>query len=105
LGADGKLPHINIFHFDRKKINIGNAYKNIFDGTKISGINPAKFYIYTLKWSKKELVWMINNVEVHRTTANIPKEEMFLAFNSFIPQKSHGSEGIMEIDWVRVYQN
>jgi hypothetical protein len=48
---------------------------------------------------------MINNVEVHRTTANIPKEEMFLAFNSFIPQKSHGSEGIMEIDWVRVYQN
>ena len=105
LGSDGKLPHINIFHFDGKKIRVGNAYQDIFDGTKISGINPSQFYIYSLIWSKNELVWMINDVEVYRTTANIPKEEMFLVFNSFIPQKSHGSEGTLEVDWVRVYQN
>lgn len=104
LGADGKLPHINIFHFDGHKINVGNAYNNIFDGTKITGINPAQFYIYTLKWTKNELIWMLNNIEVYRTSANIPKEEMFLVFNSFIPQKSHGSEGTLEIDWVKVYQ-
>jgi len=105
LGADGKLPHINIFHFDGKKISVGNAYKEIFDSTKITGINPSRFYIYTLKWSKNELVWMINNIEVYRTTANIPQEEMFLVFNSFLPQKSDGDEGLLEVDWVKVYQN
>jgi len=104
LGADGKLPHINIFHFDGAKIRVGNAYHEIFDGTKITGIKPSKFYIYTLKWTSKELIWLINNIEVYRTSANIPKEEMFLVFNSFIPQKMHGSEGTLQIDWVRVYQ-
>lgn len=104
LGSNGKLPHVNIFHFDGKKIRIGNAYQNIIDGVNISGLNPSQFHIYTLKWTKNELVWMINDLEVYRTTGNIPQEEMYLAFNSFIPQKSQGSEGVLEVDWVRVYQ-
>jgi hypothetical protein len=104
LGSDGKLPHINIFHFDGKKIRVGNAYQNIFDGVNISGLNPSKYHIYSLRWAKNELVWMINDIEVYRTTGNIPNEEMYLAFNSFIPQKSRTDEGLMEIDWVRVYR-
>lgn len=103
LGANSKLPHVNIFHFDGKKIHIGNATKNVIDGATITGINPSQFYIYTFKWTKSELVWMINNIEVYRTKANIPQEEMYMAFNSFIPAKSSGSEGLFEIDWVRVY--
>jgi hypothetical protein len=105
LGADGKLPNIKIFHFDGKKITLGNADKNIFDGVKIAGLNPRKFFIYSLLWTEKELVWMINNLEVYRTASNIPAEEMYLAFNSFISDKQHGSTGNLEVDWVRVYSN
>lgn len=103
LSSNGKIPHINIFHFDGKKVRVGNAYQNIIDGAKISGLNPSQYHIYTLKWTKNELVWMINDIEVYKTKANIPQEEMYMVFNSFIPQKSHGSEGTLEIDWVRVY--
>jgi len=46
---------------------------------------------------------MINNLEVHRTVGNIPTEEMYLAFNSFISQKQSGDTGILEVDWVRTY--
>ncbi len=105
LGADDKLPHVKIFHFDGKKINIGNANKNIFDGIKISGINLAKYYIYTLIWTEKELIWKINNLEVYRTASNIPSQEMYLAFNSFITEKQHGTTGQIEVDWVRIYAN
>ena len=105
LGSNGKLPHINIFHFDGKKVRVGNAYQNIIDGVKISGLNTSQYHIYTLKWSKNELVWMINDIEVYRTTGNVPQEEMYMVFNSFIPQKSHGNEGLLEVDWVRVYKN
>lgn len=104
LGSESKLPHVNIFHFDGKNIRVGNGYKNIIDGTRIKGISPANFHIYTFKWSKKELVWMINDVEVYRTTANIPQEEMYMVLNSFIPSKSSGSEGLFEVDWIRVYK-
>ena len=105
LGSDTKLPLINIFHSTGKYITLGNTNKNLVDGIKITGINPYQFYIYTLVWTEKELVWMINNLEVYRTASNIPKEEMYLAFNSFITEKQHGSAGSLEIDWVRVYTN
>ncbi|MDD3323038.1 MAG: family 16 glycosylhydrolase [Paludibacter sp.] len=105
MGADGKLPHVNIFHYNGKQITVGNATNNVFDSVKISGLNPSNYYIYTLIWNKKELVWMINNIEVYRTASNVPNEEMFLSFNSFISEKQHGSIGSLEVDWVRVYSN
>jgi len=105
LGADDKLPNVKIFHYDGKTINVGNANKNIFDGVKISGLNPREFYIYSLIWTEKELIWMINNLEVYRTASNIPAQEMYLAFNSFIREKQHASTGHIEVDWVRVYTN
>lgn len=103
LGSDAKLPHINIFHWDGKKIKVGNANQNVMDGVEISGISHNQFFIYTLKWTDKELIWSINDYEVYRTTSNLPKEEMYLAFNSFIPEKSNAGTGHIEVDWVRVY--
>lgn len=103
LGSENKLPHINIFHFDGEKIRVGNANKNNVDGISIKGINPNKYHIYTLRWTDKELIWSINNYEVHRTSSNIPTEAMYLAFNSFIPEKLEGSTGLLEVDWVKVW--
>jgi hypothetical protein len=105
LGTDGKLPHVNIFHFNGKQITVGNANNDLFDGVKITGLSPSQYYIYTLIWTKKELVWMINDIEIYRTASNIPKDAMFLAFNSFISAKQHGSAGSLDVDWVRVYEN
>jgi len=105
LGADAKLPNIKIFHYNGKHITLGNANKDLYDGIKITGINPSEFFIYTLVWNKKELIWMINDLEVYRTASNIPKEAMYMAFNSFISEQQHGSAGSLEVDWVRVYTN
>ena len=105
LGADAKLPNIKIFHYNGKHITLGNANKDLYDGIKITGINPSEFFIYTLVWNKKELIWMINDLEVYRTASNIPKEAMYIAFNSFISEQQHGSAGSLEVDWVRVYTN
>lgn len=103
LGADNKLPLINIFHYTGKHISIGNTNKNLLDGIKIKGINPSQYFIYTLLWTEKELVWMINDLEVYRTASNLPNEAMYLAFNSFIPEKQKGTTGCFEVDWVRAY--
>ncbi len=105
LGADDKLPNVKIFHYDGKKINVGNANKNIFDGIKITGLNPHEYYIYSLIWTKKELIWMVNDLEVYRTASNIPIQDMYLGFNSFIPEKKHAGTGHIDVDWVRVYTN
>jgi len=103
LGADEKLPLIKIFHYDGKTIKVGNIDKTGKKETSITGLNPSHFYIYTLVWTEKELIWLINNLVVHREIAQIPKETMYLAFNSFIPESQKPHEGALEVDWVKVY--
>ncbi len=107
LGTDGKLPHINIFDYDAGSLHVSSFES---DGSKIlssketiKGIVPAEFYIYSLEWTPKELIWRINNVEVHRETNKIPRQALFPAFNSFISDKNPGGEGHIEVDWVRIY--
>ena len=104
LGTEKKNPHINIFHFNGDEIQMG--YINQQEGNEITikGINPADYYIYSLEWTKEELIWYINNLPVFRAKNNIPREQMFLVFNSFIPENMTGEEGLLEVDWVRVYQ-
>ncbi len=107
LGADGKLPHVNLFHFNGKNIILNNYAK---DGASVSvvketikGISPADFYIYSLEWTPTELIWKVNNLVVFKTSKAVPQESMYLAFNSFISEKQKGGQGSLDVDWIRVY--
>ena len=104
LGSGEQLPLISIFHFNGKQITVGNYSKDGFDGTVVKGISPRQYYIYSLRWTDRELVWLVNNVEVYRTTKNIPNDKLFLALSSFIDEKQRGSEGLLSVAWVRVYE-
>ena len=103
LGTGKKLPMVSMFHFNGKHITMGNYGEKGFDGTTVRGINPGAFYIYTLNWTEKELVWYVNNVEVYRTSRNVPKEKLFLAISSFIDEHQRAQEGQINISWIRVF--
>lgn len=104
LSGDKKLPHINIFHFDGTDITMGNAGQHKIDGVEITGISEEQFFIYTLEWTPRALVWYVNNLEVYRTTENIPQEALYLGMNSFIPKKSEPATGKLEVDWIKVFE-
>lgn len=104
LGSEKMEPHINIFHFNGQEVQMGFVNQQSGDGITISGIHPAEYYIYSLEWTRHELIWSINNLVVLRTTADIPWESLYMVFNSFIPVHEDGSEGLLEVDWVRAYQ-
>lgn len=104
LGSGDKLPMISIFHYNGKHITMGNYTKDGFDGEVIKGISARKYFIYSLRWTERELVWLVNNVEVHRTSNNLPKEELFLALSSFIDEHQRASEGLLNVAWVRVFE-
>ncbi len=103
MGSDKKLPLVKLFHFNGKKLYVGNTTLNGFVGEQIKGINPQEFYIYSIVWNRNELIWYVNNLEVYRTANNLPQEALYLAFSSFIPAGQHPAEGKIEADWVRVY--
>ena len=49
------------------------------------------------------MIWYVNNIEVFRTTRDLPKEPLYLGVSSFLPLSDRPAEGKMEVDWVRVY--
>ena len=105
LGTDGMIPHINIFSFNGKKLSVGmcNNANGTIDREIIKGINPESYYIYTLEWNEREIIWKINNVVVKKVTSNVPDKAMHLAATSFIGAQNAGGESILKIDWIRVY--
>jgi beta-glucanase (GH16 family) len=105
LGSGKKLPMISLFHFNGKRITMGNYKEKGFDGTTLSGISPTKYYIYTLRWTERELIWFVNNLEVYRTSYNLPKEPLFLALSSFIDEQQKAMEGTLNVAWIRVYKH
>ncbi len=104
LSGERKLPHINIFHFDGNNITVGNAGLHKIDGISLSGLPESQFFVYTLEWTPRSLVWYVNNVEVYRTNENIPHESLYLGVNSFIPRKMSPASGKIEVDWIKVYE-
>jgi len=104
LGTEKEQPHISIFHFNGKEVQMGYVNRNAGDGVTLTGINPAEYYIYSLEWTHNELIWSVNNLVVLRSSRDIPREPLFMVFNSFIPVHEEGGEGLLEVDWVRAYQ-
>lgn len=102
LGSGKRLPMLSLFHYNGKHITVGN-YKERggFDGTVIRGISAKKYYIYSLRWNERELIWYVNNVEVYRTSYNMPKEPLYFAISSFIDEQQKAQEGTLNVAWVR----
>ena len=101
--SENKLPQINIFHFDGRRISIGHAWKDGVQTESIKGISPNDFFVYKLEWTSNELIWSVNNVEVFRTRKGLPQVSLFPLFASVV-DKHQDDTGVFEVDWIRIYQ-
>lgn len=106
-GAD-KTPIINVARFVDGQVEVGVYWNSIqetkYTSERIKGLKPNEFYVYTVEWTDKEIIWYINDFEVFRTSAVVPSEPMTPVFNSFIPEAAGaGAEGDFEIAAVRVF--
>ena len=79
------------------------AWKNGNHTEVVKGITPSEFYIYKLEWTSEELIWSVNNLEVFRTRTGVPSVPLFPLFASVV-DKHQDDTGVMEVDWVRIYQ-
>ncbi len=105
LSGERKLPHINLFYFNGSEITMGNANQHKMDGIAIKGVPGNQFFVYTVEWTPRALVWYINNVEVYRTNENIPHEALYIGINSFIPKRmDDATQGKLEVDWIKVFE-
>lgn len=109
MGGDEKTPHINIFKFEGNKLVV-SAY-NEKDGIKQSVEQVLNYklndnyYIYTLLWDKKSLVWCINGKKVFESSSSMINKPLYIAFASGVSEDILLPEEVsMEIEWVRCFR-
>jgi len=111
LAGESMLPQINIFKYSKKKFYMGHfwgntAYSNEFneDHISLTGAFAGKYYIFSLEWTSKQLIWSINDRVFKTSNRGIPTEPMYIAFASGVENNDQLSKPVkLEIDWVRFY--
>lgn len=69
------------------------------------------YHIYTLNWSKDEIIWMIDDVEVHKTKVGIPHEPMYIVINLAVggdwpkpPDSTTPFPSDFAIDYIKIFK-
>lgn len=81
----------------------------LIDGSRtqlvpLTGMLRSMYYVYTFRWTKNELVWYVNNMEVLRTRNSLSAEQRFFLAQSFLPGNEKGGEGKLKVQWARAYR-
>ena len=105
-GNPGK-PMVALYHYDGGKPQMGLINGDKTKMADLTGLLPQNmfYYVYSFRWTKTELVWFINNLEVLRMPNCLSKEEMFMLAQSFLPATEKGGEGKLKVRWARVYKS
>jgi len=100
-------PMIALYHFDGSKPQVGLINGDRTQMADLTGILPPNmfYYVYTFRWTKHELIWYVNNLELLRLPNRLPKEAMFMIAQSFLPSTEKGGEGKLKARWARVYRS
>lgn len=98
-------PMVALYHYNGKRHQVG-----LVDGehTKMVDIDGmwfrSTYYIYSFRWTKHELIWYVNDVELLRMPNRLPKEAMFLLAQSWLPGKEKGTTGKLNVQWARIFR-
>ena len=100
-----KSPIVALYYYNGKNHQLGLV--NGAEHTKmanLSGVLRSMYYVYSFRWTKHELIWYVNNLEILRLPNRLPKEAMFFLAQSWLPKKEKGGEGKLKVQWARVYK-
>ena len=98
-------PMVALYHYN------GNVHQmGLVNGAKtqmadLTGMLRSMYYVYTFRWTKNELIWYVNNMELLRLPNRLPKEAMFFLAQSWLPGNEKGGAGKLKIQWARVYKS
>jgi hypothetical protein len=104
--STGKLnaPMVALYHYNGDIHQMGLVNGNKTQMADLTGMLRSMYYVYTFRWTKNELVWYVNNLEILRLPNRLPKEAMFFFAQSWLPKTEKGGEGKLKIQWARVYR-
>lgn len=98
-------PLVALYHYNGSRHQMGLVNGDNTKMADLTGVLRSMYHVYSLRWTKNELVWYVNDMEVLRMRNSLPKEAMFMLAQSFLPVSEKGGEGKMKVQWARVYRS
>ena len=104
--STGKMnnPMIALYHYNGKNHQMGLVNGSKTEMADLTGMLRSMYYVYTFRWTKNELIWYVNNLEILRLPNRLPKEAMFYFAQSWLPMAEKGGEGKLKVQWARAYK-
>ena len=103
-GKNGS-PMVAMYYYDGDIHKMGLVNGDQTKMADLTGMLRSMYYVYTFRWTKEELIWYVNNMELLRMPNKLPKESMFYLAQSWLPLNEKGGAGKLKIQWARVYRS
>lgn len=96
------MPALYFYNGDKHQLGLVNGNKT--EMAELTGVLRSMYHVYTFRWTKNELIWYVNNLEILRMRNKLPQEAMFFLAQSWLPKNEKGGTGKLKIQWARVYK-
>ena len=97
-------PMVALYHYNGDVHQMGMVNGDRTQMVNLTGMLRSMYYVYTFRWTKNELIWYVNNMEILRLPNRLPKEPMFFLAQSWLPGNEKGGEGKLKVQWAKVYR-
>ena len=97
-------PMVALYFYNGNKHQLGLVNGNKTRLAELSGVLRSMYHVYSFRWTKNELIWYVNNLEILRLRNSLPKEAMFYLAQSWLPMSEKGGEGKLKVQWARVFR-
>jgi hypothetical protein len=98
-------PMVALYHYNGDKHQMGLVNGHRTQMADLTGVLRSMYHVYSFRWTKNEIIWYVNNLEVLRLRNSLPKDAMFFLAQSWLPMSEKGGEGKLKVQWARVYRS
>ena len=95
---------VALYHYNGNVHQVGYISGSKTEMVDLTGVLRSMYHVYTFRWTKNELIWYVNDMELLRLPNRLPKEAMFFLAQSWLPNEEKGGEGKLKVQWARVYR-
>ncbi len=97
-------PLVALYHYNGNKHQMGLVNGAKTQMADLTGVLRSMYFVYSFRWTKNEIIWYVNNLEILRLRNSLPAEQMFLLAQSFFPKSEKPGIGKLKVQWARVYK-
>jgi beta-glucanase (GH16 family) len=98
-------PMVALYHYNGDKHQMGLVNGHRTQMADLTGVLRSMYHVYSFRWTKNEIIWYVNNLEVLRLRNSLPKDAMFFLAQSWLPMSEKGGEGKLKVQWARIYRS